>query len=77
MAAQSPTLELSVEVSGPIHHDLKQVNAHLLDALAMFAVKHSFTLEEVRAEYTGMRRKNGQLYANYTISDIKYRSRKA
>lgn len=77
MAAQSPTLELSVEVSGPIHHDLKQVNTHLLDALAMFAVKHRFTLEEVRAEYTGMQRKNGQLYATYTLGDAKYRTRRA
>ena len=77
MAAQSPTLELSVEVPGPIHHDLKQVNTHLLDALAMFAVKHRFTLEEVRAEYTGMRRKNGQPYATYTLGDAKYRTRRA
>lgn len=73
MAAQYPTLELSVEVSGPLHHDLKQVNAHLLDALAMFAVKHRFTLEEVRAAYTGMQRKNGQLYATYLLRDIKYK----
>ena len=73
MAAQSPTLELSVEVSGPLHHDLKQVNTHLLDAMAMFAVKHRFTLEEVRAAYTGMHRKNGQLFATYLLRDIKYK----
>lgn len=77
MAAQSPTFELSIEVSGPLHHDLKLVNTNLLDALAMFAVKHRFTLEEVQVEYKGMRRKNGKLYANYTLGDAKYRTRRA
>lgn len=64
---QQETFSLSIQLSGPLHHDLKQANAHVLDALAMFAVKHRLALEEAVANFTGVRQKNGHLYATYTV----------
>lgn len=80
MSAQpkkSPLLDVSVALNGPITHDMKAVEAAVQNSIASFAVANRLPLEDVAANYTGLRRKCGELYACYTLRQVKGERRKA
>ena len=69
--------EVTLPLLGPLHHDLKQVEATLQDALATCAVKNRLLLEDVQANYAGVRRKCGKLFACYLLNNVRYGLKKA
>lgn len=69
--------EVTVPLLGPLHHDLKRVEATLQDARATCAVKNRLFLEDVQANYAGVRRKCGKLFASYYLVSTRTFKRKA
>lgn len=69
--------EVTLPLLGPLHHDLKQVETSLQDAIAVCAVKNRLLLEDVQANYAGVRRKCGKLFASYYLVNTRTFKRKA
>ena len=69
--------EVTLPLLGPLHHDLKQVEATLQDALATCAVKNRLLLDDVQANYTGVRHKCGKPFACYYLVNTRTFKRKA
>ena len=63
-------LFISIPVTGPLHHDLNQVNATLLSAMSSYAVKHRLSLDAVGTFYLGVRNIMGKPTAYYAVRNI-------